>query len=212
MYRKIRPSFIVTTCALAVGIAALAVAQPAREKSPQPELPPGWSAEDMQACVRAGTPGKMHEHLAGTVGVWHGKTQMWMAPGTEPARGECTWTITSIMDGRYTRADLDAELPGMGSFTGLGIAGFDNVSRKFVGSWIDTHSTGIMQGVGELSDDSKVLTWRYTYNCPIRKKPAVVREVHTYTGPDTMTFEMFTTEPRTGKEYRCMRVDFTRGT
>ena len=45
------------------------------------QLPPGWTAEDMQAMMAAGTPGKMHEHLAKDVGMWQGKTTMWMAPG-----------------------------------------------------------------------------------------------------------------------------------
>lgn len=32
--------------------------------APELKLPPGWTAEDMQACMLAGTPGKMHEFLA----------------------------------------------------------------------------------------------------------------------------------------------------
>ncbi len=220
MSRRTR-SFVVAAGVVAAGTLAGflalagAAAQPSRDaKTPapagQPELPPGWTAEDMQACAAAGTPGTQHEHLARQVGVWHGKTRMWMAPGTDPAEGECTWTVTSILDGRYTRSELAGELPGLGSFTGYGVTGFDNVAQQFVGSWIDNHSTGIMSGVGELSSDGRALTWRYTYNCPITRKPAVVREVHTSTGHDTMAFEMFTTDPRSRKEFQCMQVEFTR--
>jgi hypothetical protein len=64
--------------------------------------------------------------------------------------------------------------------------------------------------VGDLSANGTALTWTYSYNCPIRKEAASVREVHSFTGPGTMTFEMFSTEPRSGREFRCMRVDFTR--
>lgn len=165
----------------------------------------------MQACMAAGMPGKMHEQLAKSVGTWVGKSQMWMGPtAAEPARGECTQTITSVMDGRYITGDMTGELPGMGPFKGFGITGFDNVSQKFVGSWIDNHSSGIMQGVGELSTDGKTMTWNFTYNCPITKKSAIVRQIETYPDNKTQTFEMFTTDPKSGKEYKCMRIDFTR--
>ena len=220
MTRKTRNSFIITTCIAGVTAiaASLALAQDAKDKKPatppaagQPELPPGVNPEDIQACIAAGTPGKMHEQLAKSVGTWEGKSQMWMGPtATEPARGECSQTIKVVLDGRYIQGEMTGELPGMGPFKGLGITGFDNVSQKFVGSWIDNHSTGIMQGVGELSKDGKTLTWSFTYNCPITKKPAVVRQVETYPDDKTQIFEMFTTDPRSGKEYKCMRIDFAK--
>jgi hypothetical protein len=181
------------------------------ESPAAPQLPPGWSEADMMACVEAGTPGKMHEFLTHQVGVWHGKSQTWMGPGaTEAADGTCTWTVSSIFDGRYIKCELSGELPGMGPFTGRGLTGFDNVSQKFVGSWVDNHNTGIMQGVGELSKDGKSLAWTYSYNCPITKRPAVVRQVDHYTDADTMSFDMFSTDSKSGKEFKCMHVDFTR--
>jgi len=70
--------------------------------------------------------------------------------------------------------------------------------------------SGIMNGTGELSTDGKVLTWKYNYNCPITKKPTVMREVQTHTGPDTFTLEMFGVEPHSGKEFKCMEIAFTR--
>ncbi len=212
-----RRNLLVPVGLAAAGIAALAGwAQPAKDSRPAPAaqpdypLPPGWTESDMQACIVAGTPGEQHKFLARQVGVWHGKSQMWMTPGTEPIASDCTNTVTSILDGRYIRCELAGEFPGMGRFSGQGTSGFDNVSQKYVGSWIDNHSTGIMQGVGELSGNGKTLTWTYTYNCPIRKKSATVREVHTFTGANTMTLEAFTTDPKSGKEYQCMRVEFTK--
>lgn len=219
MSPKLRQSLFITTCIVGVTavVGSFAFAQDAKDKKPatpptgEQQLPPGWSAEDMQACMAAGMPGKMHEQLAKSVGTWVGKSQMWMGPtAAEPARGECTQTITSVMDGRYITGDMTGELPGMGPFKGFGITGFDNVSQKFVGSWIDNHSSGIMQGVGELSTDGKTMTWNFTYNCPITKKSAIVRQIETYPDNKTQTFEMFTTDPKSGKEYKCMRIDFTR--
>src|SRR5205814_3010647 len=118
--------------------------------------------------------------------------------------------ITKIMDGRYIRGEVSGEMPGMGPFRGEGISGFDNVSQKFVGSWIDNMGTGIMNGVGELSKDSKTMNWSFTMTCPIAKKQVTIRQVETYPDADTMTLEMYGPDPKTGKEFKSMRIEFTR--
>ncbi len=176
-------------------IAAVAVADSAADSqsasSPEMQLPPGWTAEDMQAMMAAGTPGKMQEYLARDAGLWRGKTTMTMYPGAAPMTSECTSTVTPIMDGRYTKVEMAGEMPGMGPYSGLGLCGFDNVSQKFVSTWIDNQSTGIMVGTGELSPDGKTLTWDFNFNCPITKKPVVMREVDTIRGPGSKTMEMY---------------------
>jgi len=176
----------------------------------QPPLPPGWTPEDMQACVDAGTPGPMHARLAKLAGTWNGKAKQWMAPGTEPMTSEVVEVITSIMDGRFIQSEMSGEIPGMGSLKGLGFAGFDNVSQKFVGTWLDNHSTGIMNGTGELSSSGDTMTWTYGYNCPVTKKPATIRQIERSPDANTRVFEMFCTDPKSGKEYQCMRIEFTR--
>jgi hypothetical protein len=198
-----------------VGIAALgttlALAQDRQpEAPPMPELPPGWTEADAMACVIAGTPGEMHAFLAEGVGVWAGKSKMWMAPGAEPITSECTSTVTSVMDGRFIKIEVDGEMPGMGRFSGFGINGYDNVAETFQSMWIDNHSTGIMVGTGELSPDRKTLTWNYNYTCPINKKPAVMREVNRFAGENAMTLEMYGNDPKSGKEFKMMEIAFTR--
>jgi hypothetical protein len=205
----------VTTVGLAV-IGSLAIADAKKDDKKSAELPadfklpPGWTLEDMQACMLAGTPGEMHKELAKDVGVWNGKTTMWMGPGGEAMKSECVSTITPIMDGRYIKCEIKGDMPGMGPFDGFGLYGFDNVSQKFVSIWIDNHSTGIMTGTGELSEDGKVMTWNYTFNCPVTKKQTTMREVETSTGENTERFEMFGPDPKSGKEYKMMSIEFTR--
>lgn len=189
-------------------------AAPAAKPAAQAEhaMPEGMTEADMKACMEAGTPGEMHAHLAKGVGVWAGKTKMWMAPGAEPMTSECTTTISSIMDGRFTKCEVAGEMPGMGPFNGFGLYGFDNVAQKFQSTWIDNCGTGIMTGTGELSSDGKTMTWNFSYNCPITKKPAIMREVERYTGKDSMVLEMFNTDPKTGEEFKMMEITYTRKT
>jgi uncharacterized protein DUF1579/uncharacterized protein DUF6370 len=211
----------VTTAAGSVAFAQ--AQQPAKDSKPaapktiaptpadqQPQLPPGWTEADMQACAVAGMPGEMHTRLAESIGVWSGKSTMWMAPGSDPVYTESTSTITPMMDGRFTKCEWAGDMPGMGPFHGFGLYGFDNVARKFQSIWIDNCGTGIMTGTGELSSDGKAITWTYSYNCPITRKPTVLREIERNTGKDTKAFEMYGIDPKSGKEYKMMEVALTR--
>jgi hypothetical protein len=211
-----RTTLFSTALVAILGLAAemSAWADPPKDAKPaaqgQPQLPPGWTKEDLAAFIAASTPGKMHERLKEDVGVWHGKNTMWMAPGAPPIESESTSTVTALYDGRFTRCEMKGEMPGMGPYNGLLIAGYDNVSQKFVATWIDNMSTSMATGEGELSKDGKTLTWTYTCNCPLTKKPIAMRQVETTTGPDKKTLEMFGPEPKTGKEYQMMRIELTK--
>ena len=199
---------------LAAAVGSLVVAAPAEEAKPAaaPEfkLPPGWTEADLQACILAGTPGKMHELLAEGVGEWKGKNTMWMAPGSEPVTSDSTSTVSKMLDGRFVKCEMDGEIPGMGPYNGFGIVGFDNVSQKFVSVWLDNHGTGMMTGTGELSEGGKKIEWKYTFNCPVTKKPAVMRQIETITGADSKTLEMYSEDPKIGKEYKMMSISLTR--
>lgn len=210
-------------CLAAVAAITIAAAQPAKDPkghAPTPSapaagqpgempLPPGMTKEDMEACIAAGAKGEMHEWLSKGVGTWKGKEQMWMTAQAPVMNLECANTVTSLMDGRYTQCNLTGDMGGQ-PFHGMSINGYDNVTKKFVCSWIDNMGTGIMQGTGELSSDKKTLTWTYSYNCPIQKKVVTMREVDTFTGPDAMTMDMYSNDPHTGKEFKMIHIDFTR--
>ena len=205
----------IVALSLALLAGAIAVADPPKDASsagakPELKLPPGWTEEDFKAYIQAATPGKMHEFLAQEVGEWHGKNTMWMGPGAEPMQTECTSTVKPLMDGRFTQCEMAGEAPGMGPYRGLAIYGFDNITQKFVSTWIDNMSTSFATGEGELSADGKTLTWTYHCNCPLQKKPIVLRQVETITGPGTKTLEMFGPEPKSGKEYKMMRIELTK--
>ncbi len=206
---------LIAAVALVIVVGTVAIADPSHDAKQAAgqhdmQLPPGWTQADMQACMAAGTPGKQHEHLAKNVGVWQGKSTMWMAPETSPMTSECIATYTPMMDGRFVKCEIAGEMPGMGPFNGFGLYGFDNVSQRFQGTWVDNCGTGIMNGAGELSADGKVLTWNFTYNCPIQKKPVNMREIETITGPNSKTLEMFGIDPKSGKEFKMMEIAFTR--
>src|SRR5262245_47918277 len=103
-YRKLFAPMLI----VAVALVTVAIAEPAKDAkdakpaaasaTPEMKLPPGWTDADMQACMTAATPGKMHERLTSAAGTWVGKNTMWMYPGAEPVTSDCTMTVTPIMD------------------------------------------------------------------------------------------------------------------
>jgi hypothetical protein len=66
-----------------------------------------------------------------------------------------------------------------------------------------------MTGTGDLSSDGKTITWNFLYNCPIAKKPVAMREIETTDG-NSKTLEMFGADPKSGKEYKMMRIELTK--
>lgn len=208
--------FVLTSIAgvgLAVVLGSIAFAEPAKDdkpaKQPEMQLPPGMTEEDMKAFTEAATPGKMHRLLADGAGEWTAKCTAWMAPDTDPTTSEGSAKGTMIMGGRFLQLEFKSEMMGE-AFTGLGLYGYDNVAKKFSSTWIDNMGTAMLQGTGGLSEDGKVLTWKYTYHCPIAKKLVTMREVETMAGPNSRKLEMYGPEPKSGKEYKMMVIELTR--
>lgn len=215
--KKLFVPLLIGALATATIVVTFARADQAKDKPasaagapPQMQLPPGWTEDDMKTAMASCMPGKQHEFLAAGCGTWKGKATMWMFPGAEPATSECTSTVSKLLDGRYIKTEYTGEMPGAGPFNGFGLQGFDNVTQKFVNTWVDSFSTGIMTGAGELSADGKTLSYACTFNCPIKKGPLGLRQIETITGPDSRTLELIGTEPKSGKEYKMMFVEFTR--
>ncbi|MCE9618956.1 MAG: DUF1579 domain-containing protein [Planctomycetes bacterium] len=174
-------------------------------------LPPGMTEEDMkdmQKCMEAAAPGPMQAKLMEGVGTWTGTNTMWMKPGAEPMKSPCTTVITSIMDGRFTKCEATGDMGGM-PFHGLGIYGYDNVTKQFQSTWLDNCGSGMMNGKGELASDG-TMTWTYNYTCPITNKPVTMREVVKHPTKDTVINEMYGIDPKSGKEFKMMELSMTR--
>jgi hypothetical protein len=201
---------LLTACGLALTTAANFATADTATAPPDMKLPEGWTMEDMQKMMEAGTLGEMHKKLTADVGTWKCKTTMWMTPDSDPVTSEGISTVTPIMEGRFIQVDMKGEMPGMGPYEGRGVYGYDNVSKKFVSTWMDNCTTGIMTGSGEISEDGKTITWTYEGNCPIQGGPITMRDIETATGPNTKTIESFGPDRKTGKEYQVMRIEMTR--
>jgi len=192
----------------ALAVEAAAPAHGAQDPGGAPPLPPGWTQADWDKCMAAGMPGSMHEWLGKGVGSWKGTSTMWMAAGAEPMTSPVTAKCEKVMDGRFTRCEYSGDMAGM-PFNGLGFFGYDNVSKKFVASWMDNCGTGIMRGEGKQTADGKGIEWTYEYNCPIAG-PSKMTEIERRADDNTMTLEAHGKDPKSGKEYKMMYIEMKR--
>ncbi|MEP6632753.1 MAG: DUF1579 domain-containing protein [Luteimonas sp.] len=197
----------------AVLVLALAAAFPqaahAADKQP---VAPQMSAEMqamMQAMEKAGTPGMQHKQLAEQfAGTWTTKQTLWMDPSSQPTVETGKAVNTPVLGGRQLRMDFTGQAMGQ-PFEGVGYTGYDNMSGKYIGTWTDTMSTGVMMSAGDYDAASK--TYTYHGDMPDMTKPGAmvpVRSTVHVVDADHHVMEWF--EPRDGKEVKTMMIEYTR--
>jgi hypothetical protein len=166
---------------------------------------------DMQAMMevykKVATPGAPHKLFASLEGSWTTRTKSWMEPDKPPVdmTGTCEQKI--LLGGRYLQQVYTGDMMGE-PFTGINILGYDNHTRKYVSTWIDTMSTGIYYFEGTASGDGKTITQESTYDDPVRG-PMVWRSVTRFKDDNTLEYEMFMI-PKGGKEEKVMEMTITR--
>src|SRR6266851_4107496 len=173
--------------ALAVLLSAGAVAQEKAAKRKKAAGPPDEKAM-MEAMQKAGTPGDAHKKLEAVVGTFDVKMKMWMDP-TKPAEestgsSENSW----VLGGHYVEMKYQGTFMGQ-PFSGIGYQGYDNVTKKYIGTWMDTGSNGIMMSSGTMS--GKVLSTSGSMADPMTGKTQKLTSKVTVDDNDHHTMEMW---------------------
>jgi hypothetical protein len=193
--------------ALSLAVLALALPVPAQDKP----LPAGMSKEQqamMDAMMKARTPGANHSLLASLAGNWTFAQKMWMDPPAPPTESAGTASYAMILGGRYLHGTYKGTFNNM-PFEGIGVIGFDNITKQFVSSWIDNFGTGMTYMVGQYNPATKAITFRGDMDDP--QKPGTkirVREIIRLSDANTHVMEWY--EVRAGKETKTMEVAYTR--
>jgi hypothetical protein len=195
-----------TKVALIFAMLCMSVAAFAADAPPQMTPEQKAMADKM---AKAATPGPQHAMLAKMAGEWTCTVKYQMDPSQPWQESQSTASITSLMDGRYIQ-ELDSGQMMGAPFTGMGITGFDNVTGKYVSTWIDNMGTGIMTSVGAADANGKVISWNATMSDPMTGKTSKSRMVTTFIDDDHHTFEMFGVPPGGKKEMKMMTIGYVR--
>lgn len=211
MSRRILPVVL-----LALGIALpVAADQPAPEsaaKSGATSAAPAPSKEEAEMMAKwqaAMTPGPEHAKLNPMAGTFTSNVKMWMAPDAPPTESTGTTESRWILGNRFLQQTHHGSMMGE-PFEGHGITGYDNVQKKYVGTWIDSMGTGIMTSTGTAGADGKTLSFTAEMWDPMTGKVSKARELVTIDSNDKHRFEMWGTDPQTKKEYKVLEIVYTR--
>ncbi len=187
-------------------VVLLATLAPAQQGHEQPQMTSEQQAE-MEAYMKAGTPGAPHQKLASTAGSYDLKIKSWNEPGAPAMEQTGTAVRTMGLDGRVLIEELTASMMGM-PFTGHAMMGYDNVSGKYWSTWTDSMSTGLM--VREGTCDAKLAcSFTGTWNDPITNGPVTSRFTFRWTSPTTQVFELYG-PGKDGNEMKMMEMTYTK--
>jgi len=165
---------------------------------------------DMQAMMekfeKQGTPGEPHKRLASMEGSWNTKTKSWMEPNKPPMETAGTCEQKMILGGRFLKQKCSGDMMGK-TFEGVGLTGYDNQTKKYTSTWMDSMSTTlhVMEGT---SNDDNTITQEGQYTCPIRGEMKL-RSVTKMVDQNTNIFEMYGTD-KSGQEMKMMEITYTR--
>ena len=173
-----------------------------KEKSPA-ELDPAALEKLFQEFA---TPGEAHKFFNRLVGVWETESKSYMADPKNPTVSHGTSEFRLLMDGRYVQQVNRGKFDGM-KFEGIGITGFDNSKKKYVGIWIDNFGTGIMHSEGEFDEETKTMTEIAEGTTPLGKMR--MKLVGKYNDDDKFIVTMYMLLPD-DKEQLQMEFTYTR--
>ena len=155
-----RLAHITLTCLCLVISASLVMA---KEKKPENKMDPQAMMETYQKLATLGVP---HKQLASLAGSWTTKTKSWMEPNKPPKESDGSCEQKMLLDGRFLHQECTGDMMGQ-PFTGIGVIGYDNHTKKYISTWMDSMGTGIYVMEGTASADGKTITQKGQYDDPI---------------------------------------------
>lgn len=190
------------------GAALLVVCASASLAQEPKKAPSAEEKAQMEAMMKAATPGDMHKKLSPMVGTFDVKVTMWNMPGQPPTDSSGTAVDTWVLGGRFVEERFTGNFMGM-PFTGIGYTGYDNVRKEYVGTWMDNFGTQMMVSSGNVGADGKTYNFTSSMSDPMSGKTMPVQEKVTVTDDDHHVMEMWGPGPD-GKMFKMMEITYTR--
>ena len=131
--------------ALAGVVLSLALSAAGQEKATKPTS----DEARKKALENAMTPGEGQKRLEFLVGTFDVKVRVWLDPSKAPVESSATAVSTWVLGNRYVQQMMSGYI-GDEPWSGIMYAGFDNVTKKYVSTYMDTGSTGMEWYTGTL--------------------------------------------------------------
>ena len=193
---------------LALGMVLASAVMGAEKKAKAAKAGPPDEKAMMEAMAKAGTPGEAHKKLEPMVGTFDTKVKMWMDP-SKPAEESSGKTESKwVLGNRFVQENYEGTFMGQ-PFSGMGYWGYDNITKKYTGTWMDSMGTAMMNSTGKVDASGKVMTYTAMMNDPMTGKLCKITEKVTVADNDHHLMEMWGPDP-SGKNYKMMEITYVR--
>ncbi len=149
--------------AMALGLAATGEAQ---QKAKAPS-----DAAIAAALENAMTPGPGQKKLEFMVGTFDVKIRTWPTPSDPPVEDTAVMVANWVLGGRYVQLMLAGTVMGQ-PYSGIGYAGFDNTTKKYMATFMDSGSTGMEWYTGGFDATGSRATLKGSMANPVTGKPS----------------------------------------
>jgi hypothetical protein len=168
----------------------------------------GCGDASMEQWMALGRPGESHKKLEVLAGTFATKATFWMEPGKAPVETTGLSVNAWTLGNRFIEQKFYGTCPMGMAFEGIGYTGFDNATGKFVGTWMDSMTTGIMNSVGECCSSGKTITFRSEQVGP-GGMTIKVRDMIEFVSADSYKFTMWQAMGD-APEAKIMEIVYTR--
>ena len=153
-------------------------------------------------------PGPEHALFKIDVGAWDAVVEASQGPGAPPATSKGVEVNTIGCGGLCLISDFKGELMPGTPFHGHGVTTWDVVKKKYIGSWTDSMSQGLMIGESTWDPASKKATG--TMEGPDMTGQVVkMRSVVEYLSDTSRVMTAFSQGPD-GKEMQVLKITYTK--
>ena len=153
-------------------------------------------------------PGPEHQVFKHDEGTWDATVEIFAAPGQPPMTSKGVETNMVGCGGLCLISDFKGEMMPGQVFHGHGTTAYDAAKKKYVGSWTDSMSSGLLIGESTYDPASKTVTG-WMEGPDMTGKVAKMKSVVEYKDAGTRVFSMYGPGPD-GKEAMGMRITYKR--
>lgn len=185
---------------LAIGLTTDALAK---------EGKPAWDEAGTVAAINAAmTPGPGQKKLGVMVGEFDVKVRTWLDPAKPPYESMAVAVTKWVLGNRYIETMLTGFIGGE-PWSGIGYAGYDNISKKYQATYMDSASTAMDWFTGAMAEDGKSAKLTATIHDALTQK-LVKAEMRLSISPDgSHVTELWQATPA-GKMVKVMELQYTR--
>jgi hypothetical protein len=170
--------------------------------------PAGGDAAAVASLNAAMTPGAAQKRLDFLVGDFDVKVLTWLDPAKPPYESIAVAVSKWVLGDRYIQTMLSGFIGGE-PWAGIGYAGFDNVQKKYVATYMDSGSTGMEWYSGAIAEDGKAAKMTATIYDAVTHKPTKVEMRLRMPADGSHVTEYWQANPA-GKMVKVMELQYTR--